>query len=105
MADSPDTAAVPVAVAPAPAGATLREITNLPAPGGWPLVGNLLQFDTRSAHAQVEAWARHYGSMFRFRAGRRHLVVVTDHDVIGTWACSVASSTPRATPGGASARW
>jgi cytochrome P450 len=60
-----------------------REIADLPAPGGLPLLGNLLQFDTRSAHAQVESWAQRFGAMFRFRAGRRHLVVVTDHRVIG----------------------
>ncbi len=67
-----------------------REIRDLPAPGGWPLIGNLLQFDTRSAHAQVEAWARRYGGMFSFRAGRRQLVVVTDHVMPGMTGAELA---------------
>ena len=62
----------------------LRDVATLPGPRGWPLVGNLFQVSRRQVHRNVEAWARHYGPLFRIRLGRGTLLVVTDHEAIGT---------------------
>jgi cytochrome P450 len=66
---------------PAGPGAVLR-IADLPGPRGWPLVGNLFQLRRDVIHQGVERWCRRYGSLFRFRIGRRELVVVSDHALI-----------------------
>lgn len=62
----------------------LRDIDELPAPRGLPLVGNLLQVDRQRIHQQVERWARQYGPFFSFRLGPRRLFVVADHAAMGT---------------------
>ena len=60
----------------------LREIADLPAPPGLPLLGNLLQVDRARVHQSVERWCQEYGPFFRFRlAGRRYLVVA-DHEAL-----------------------
>ncbi len=59
-----------------------REIADLPGPRGLPWVGNLLQVEPSRMHQNVEAWARRYGSVFRFRIGPRTLVAVTDHETL-----------------------
>jgi cytochrome P450 len=69
---------------PAAAPARLREIEDLPAPPGLPLVGNLFQIDRQRVHRQVERWAREYGPFFRFRIGPRRIFVVADHAAMGT---------------------
>jgi cytochrome P450 len=61
----------------------VREIDDLPAPPGWPVFGNAFQVDPQRIHALVEAWARRYGPIFRFRLGPRRLLVVTDHEAVG----------------------
>ena len=86
----------------------------------------MLQIDKPHIHRQVERWSREYGPYFRFRLGTRKIFVVADHAAIGTifrdrpdgfrrtqrlsqigrrWASRRASSAPRASRGGASARW
>ena len=70
----------PLATAPP----RLRDIDELPAPRGLPLVGNLLQVDRQRIHQQVEHWARQYGPFFSFRLGFRRLFVVADHAAMGT---------------------
>ena len=67
---------------PALATAALREIDELPAPPGLPLLGNLLAVDKPRIHAQVEEWARRYGPLFTIRLGRNRLLVVADHAAI-----------------------
>lgn len=61
----------------------LRELADLPCPPGLPVLGNLLQIDTPRIHAQVEAWARRFGSLFTIRLGRNRLLVVADHAAMG----------------------
>ena len=61
----------------------LRELRDLDGPRGLPLLGNLLQIDKPLVHAQVEAWGRRYGPLFRMRLGRTELLVVTDHAAMG----------------------
>jgi cytochrome P450 len=66
---------------PAAPGA-LRRIADLPGPRGWPLVGNLFQLRRDVIHQGIERWCKRYGTLFRFRIGRRQLVVVSDHALI-----------------------
>ncbi|MCW7539636.1 cytochrome P450 [Aquabacterium sp. A7-Y] len=68
----------PLPVSPPP----LRRPADLPGPFPWPLVGNLLQFDRQNLHAQIEAWARRHGPVYRLRFGRTDAVVVSDPDTI-----------------------
>ena len=68
----------------AAASVSLREIRDLDGPRRLPLLGNLLQVDKPLVHAQVEAWGRRYGPLFRMRLGRTDLLVVTDHAAMGT---------------------
>ena len=60
----------------------LRRINDLPGPRGWPLVGNLLQLDSRRLHLQLEGWSRKYGPYMRLRLGPRPAMVVADHRAV-----------------------
>ena len=60
----------------------LRRIADLPGPPGRPLVGNLFQLKRDVIHQGVERWCEQYGSLFKFRIGRRQLLVVADHALI-----------------------
>ena len=60
----------------------LRHIADLPGPRGWPVVGNLFQLRRDVIHQGVERWCEQYGSLFRFRIGRRQLLVLSDHALI-----------------------
>ncbi len=68
--------------AASPPPSALRRIADLPGPPGWPWVGNLFQLKRDVIHQGVERWCERYGSLFRFRIGRRQLVVVSDHALI-----------------------
>jgi len=65
-----------------PTPGALRRITDLPGPRGWPLVGSLFQLRRDVIHQDVERWCERHGTLFRFRIGRRELVVVSDHALI-----------------------
>ena len=61
----------------------LRSIADLPGPRGLPVLGNLHQtWHLDRAHLVVEEWADRYGPIFKFRVGRRLIVVVSDVDEI-----------------------
>ena len=64
--------------------AALRELSTLPGPRGWPLVGNAFQISRSQLHLNVEAWGRRFGPFFRLQLGRRTLLVVSDHETLGT---------------------
>ncbi|MEO7007558.1 MAG: cytochrome P450 [Caldimonas sp.] len=68
----------------APRSAPLRRFRDLPGPRALPFVGNALQIRPSDLHLQFEDWSRRYGAFFRLRLGRRNLLVVTDHTLIGT---------------------
>jgi cytochrome P450 len=61
-----------------------RSIDDLPGPRGLPLVGNLLQLRRPRIHQDVERWARRYGPVFRFRLGAGKILVIADHELLGT---------------------
>ncbi len=63
---------------------TLRQIKDLPAPRGWPLVGNALQIRRSRIHQDVERWARALGPLFRMQLGRRQALVVADHELLAS---------------------
>jgi len=61
----------------------LASIADLPGPPGLPVLGNLHQtWRLQQAHLTVEEWAERYGPIFKFRVGRRLLVVVSDTEEI-----------------------
>jgi cytochrome P450 len=60
-----------------------KEIAQLPATPGWPIIGSALSIDSCRVHKQVEAWAQELGPMFRMKLGRRQLIVISDHEAIG----------------------
>ena len=60
-----------------------RDISQLPATPGLPIVGSALKIDQHRVHPQVEAWAKELGSIFRMKLGKRELVVISDHQAIG----------------------
>jgi cytochrome P450 len=64
-----------------PSGA-VRRIDDLPGPRGWPLVGSLFQLRRDVIHQDIERWCQRYGALYKFRIGRRRLVVVSDHALI-----------------------
>jgi len=68
--------------APATAAATLREIDELPAPPGLPLLGNLHQIESTRLHQVLEGWRSEYGDAFRFHLGRRKFLVISDAEAI-----------------------
>lgn len=62
---------------------TLRSIHDLPGPRGLPLLGSGHQLlPVNRSHLAVEAWSERYGPIFKFRAGRRLWVALTDQDEI-----------------------
>jgi len=65
------------------APARVREISELPAPPGLPLLGNLLQVDRARIHQQVERWVEEYGPYFRFQLGNRRILAIADHTAMG----------------------
>ena len=65
-----------------PDTAAPRQITELPGPRGWPVVGNLLQLDRDRVHATVEQWAQQYGPLFQIKLGPTRFLVVAEHQAI-----------------------
>jgi cytochrome P450 len=68
--------------APAPADPVRRRIRDLPGPRGLPWLGQALNFDASRLHLQSEAWARTYGSAYRWRLAGREFVALSDPQAI-----------------------
>jgi cytochrome P450 len=60
----------------------LREIADLPAPRGLPLLGNAHQLRPSTIHLAMEQWSHRHGPMFRARIGAREVVVLADSEAI-----------------------
>lgn len=58
--------------------APLRDYMDLPGPRGWPVLGNIGQFDRRSFHRSIEEGVAEWGPMYRFRYGQLRAMVVSD---------------------------
>ena len=61
----------------------LRQLSDLPGPKGWPVVGNTLQVKLSQLHLDMERWLAEYGPMLKVRLGRNDLMVVSDHEING----------------------
>jgi cytochrome P450 len=61
-----------------------RKYADLPGPKGIPFLGNALQFDNERSHLQLEALSHRFGPSFRMRIGSRRVLVISDHDIIGS---------------------
>lgn len=44
-----------------------RGLKRLPGPKGWPVLGNMLDFQGKTMHETLRQWAEEYGPIFRFR--------------------------------------
>lgn len=55
-----------------------QEISDLPGPRGWPLIGNLLDFDASTLHFKLEAWAAEFGPNFPVHFGPKRLLVISE---------------------------
>jgi cytochrome P450 len=62
--------------------APLREISELPAPRGLPILGNALQVELTRLHLICEEWRRQLGDYYRFSLGKRKFLVVGDAETI-----------------------
>jgi cytochrome P450 len=58
------------------------DIRGLPGPRGLPILGSLLQIDSSRLHLIAEKWSRKYGDYFRFRLGRREVLVIKNPEAI-----------------------
>jgi len=67
----------------AAATVTPRRFADLPGPARLPWVGHALQIRAHRMHHQLEGWSERYGAAYRLRIGRRDLLVVSDHRLIG----------------------
>ena len=61
-----------------------RRIEDLPGPPGLPLLGNLLQIDSRRLHLAAEKWSLEYGEAFRFRIGATPFLAISNPEVIAS---------------------
>ncbi len=62
----------------------LRQISELPGPAGWPLLGNLPQIKPERFHLQLSRWAMQFGRYYQIRLADRHMLVVADHEAVAT---------------------
>lgn len=44
-----------------------KGLRSLPGPRGWPVLGNVLEFQGKTMHETLRQWAVEYGPVFRFR--------------------------------------
>ena len=71
-------------VTSAAAAHALRKVSDLPGPRGLPVVGNLLQLDTKRLHQQLEGWCHEFGPYFRLQLGSRQVLVLGDHSAVAS---------------------
>lgn len=64
------------------AGTAIRQLADLPAPRGLPLLGNLLQLDVPRLHLVFEDWCRRLGSPYRLQLAGKAVYVSADPDVL-----------------------
>jgi cytochrome P450 len=60
-----------------------RRIDELPGPRGLPFVGNLLQLKPGRVHTILNRWADEFGSLYKLRMRRKHVVVIAEPELIG----------------------
>jgi cytochrome P450 len=65
-----------------PTTTTPRRIRDLPGPRGLPFLGQALSIEPSRLHLQAEAWAREYGSAYRWRIAGREFVTLADPQAV-----------------------
>ena len=70
--------AMDVVAAPRP----VRSLASLPGPKGVPLLGNMLQIESKRFHQILENWESEFGPFYQIRLGRKPVMVVSDHATI-----------------------
>lgn len=60
------------------AGVARQGFRSLPHPAGWPILGQLPGFDAARTHLVLEAWARRFGTPYRFSMGPGFAALVID---------------------------
>ncbi len=63
-------------------GTPLRQIADLPAPKGLPVLGNLHQLSAPKLHLILERWGRELGTPYRVQIGSKSVVIVDDTDQV-----------------------
>ncbi|MFY9487474.1 MAG: cytochrome P450, partial [Solirubrobacterales bacterium] len=63
--------------------ASTNTIDMLPGPRGLPLIGSAHRIKADRLHLTLEQWAERYGETYRFKLGRREVVVTADAQAIG----------------------
>jgi cytochrome P450 len=63
---------------------SVRSLSDLPSPRGFPLLGNALQLDLPRLHLIFEEWAREFGSAFTLGLGPKRVFVCSDADLLQT---------------------
>lgn len=58
------------------------KITDLPAPPGLPLLGNMFQIDMSRMHLIFREWSKVYGDMFRIKLPQGDALVISDPKII-----------------------
>jgi cytochrome P450 len=61
----------------------LRQYEDLPGPSGIPIFGNALQIKPERMHLQLEQWCEEFGPYFKLKLGKRQILVVGDHTIVG----------------------
>ena len=64
------------------AGTAIRQLADLPAPRGLPVLGNLLQLDVPRLHLVFEDWCRRLGSPYRLQLAGKAVYVSADPDLL-----------------------
>lgn len=59
-------------------------LNELRGPAPWPVVGNALQVKREHLHQDMERWADIYGPVFKVQFGRDVVLVIADHELIGS---------------------
>lgn len=67
--------------------AKYQNFTQLPGPRRWPLLGNLLQLDSKKLHLVFEQWAEKFGPLYQFKLFRKQVLAVSDPDLINEVLC------------------
>jgi hypothetical protein len=59
-----------------------RMAVRIPGPPAWPLVGNMLSFDSQRPHLSLQHWGEQYGGICQVRIRGNDLIVPVTYDIV-----------------------